>query len=495
MGQRLGRVDALARAGVVPITPDEGIQWFLRAIGDPSFAGTVIVTSRFGESSTLALPKPDLPHLRFLLGPRVHVPGVELVSDVEISMGTDPYLQDHQIQETPVFPAVMGLEAMAQLATALTGRSEVPYFEDVEFVRSITVPPTGERTIRIAGLVQGGDRVRVVVRSDETSFQTDHFRAVCCFSSRPESKVSLQLDEAAAEDIGVDPKRDLYGGLLFHGERFQRVSGYQRLTAWECEAVLSAGNGESWFSSYHPGECLLGDPGRRDAGIHALQACVPHSTILPIGIERMIPKLRIAQPAAVSGRWVLPLLVTYLERRLEELLGGRHFTVSLISEAGASRRSRSDEAIRKTVGPEVEIHRRPDGKPDVIPEMSVSVSHAGGLTLAVAGQDPLACDMECQRLRTPQVWRELLGAEGFQLAQLIAKETGEALDLSATRVWTALECLKKAGKFIKSPLRYTQSQPNGWVLLGAGQGTVATYSAEIREAENPLLIAFLSGGE
>jgi enediyne polyketide synthase len=535
MGQRLGRVEALARAGVTPITPDEGVQWFLRSVADSDDTGAVGVTSRFGDPPTVSMEAPDLPHLRFLLGPRVYMPGVELVSEVDLSIGTDPYLEDHRIQGTPVFPAVMGLEAMAQVAAGLVGSKETPYFEDVEFLRPITVPSDGKRSVRIAGLVGENQKVQVVIRSDETSFQADHFRAVCCFDSRPEPRAPIEWEAPGAdEDIGVDPKKDLYGGLLFHGERFQLLSGYQRLTAWECEAVVSGGNADSWFSAYHPGDCLLGDPGRRDAGIHAIQACVPHATVLPVGVDRVIPygasqetschvrakerfrdgdlfvydmefqgpnhqtlevweglKLRIAQPVSANGRWVRPLLATYLERRLEELVPEGHIRIALTFGSSGSRRSRTDEAIRRSLGSDVEVLRRPDGKPEVASEMSISASHAENLTIAVAGRGAVTCDVEPITSRAPQVWQELLGEEGFRLAEVIAKEAGESLDKASTRVWTSLECLKKIGKFIKSPLRFERFLPDGWVLLGAGRAVVATCRSDVRDVENPLVLSFL----
>lgn len=50
--------------------------------------------------------------LRFIEKPRVHVPGVELIADAELSADNDPYLADHVYQDVPLLPAVVGLEAM-----------------------------------------------------------------------------------------------------------------------------------------------------------------------------------------------------------------------------------------------------------------------------------------------------------------------------------------------------------------------------------------------
>ena len=111
------------------------------------------------------------------------MPGVELICDVTLSLGADPYLRDHAYQDTPLLPAVMGLEAMAQVSMdACSARDALPNFENVELSRPITVPESGSRTIRLAALVRDPGRVEVVLRSDETGFQADHFRAMCRFA-------------------------------------------------------------------------------------------------------------------------------------------------------------------------------------------------------------------------------------------------------------------------------------------------------------------------
>ena len=55
------------------------------------------------------MEKPDIPFLRFLEQPRVYFPGIELIVDSELSIDTDPYLDDHVLGGERLFPAVMGL--------------------------------------------------------------------------------------------------------------------------------------------------------------------------------------------------------------------------------------------------------------------------------------------------------------------------------------------------------------------------------------------------
>ena len=539
MGERLGRIEALTRLGVMPITPEDGVRWLIKMVRESAWRGPVVLTGRFGDPPTLKMDGPELPLWRFLERPRVYVPGVELVAEADLSIGTDPYLEDHQIQETQILPGVMGLEAMAQAAAALTGADKVSCFEKVEFLRPIAIPKSGFLTVRLAVLAREDGGADVVLRSAETSFQTDHFRAVCRFNPASEPEKGAEWESSDSDGaIPLEPHTDLYGGLLFHGDRFRRLQRYTKLTATQCEVELSAEDDVEWFGSYQPSHRVLGDPGLRDAAVHALQACIPHATIVPVGVDRLTfnagvngtqcraraeerfrdgdvfvydmeikgpngeslefwegLRLRVAGPAGRNGPWVLPLLATYLERRLQEFLPGGGLRLAIEKTGGAARRSRSDRAIQSALGRRVGVHQRPDGKPEVGLEISVSASHAGDVTLAIAGPGPVGCDLEPVASRPKNVWEDLLGSDRFGLAKFVVAETKEPLDVAATRVWAAAECLKKAGAPIPTPLAFDTSYADQWVLLKAGQRVIATYVCEIQGMEEHLTVAVLSEGD
>ena len=160
MGERLGRIDALARQGITPITPEQGVAILAELIARPPDEVAVVVTGRFGSPPTLRLEPRELPLLRFLERPRVDYPGVELVVDTELSVATDPYLEDHVFQGERLLPAVMGLEAIVQAAMAVTGRSDLPVLEDIHFERPIVVPREGKNVIRTAVLVDHPGQLR-----------------------------------------------------------------------------------------------------------------------------------------------------------------------------------------------------------------------------------------------------------------------------------------------------------------------------------------------
>ena len=562
MGERLGRVDALMQQGITPITPDEGIRALRRLLaqygqvypqGVQPTPVSVVVTGRFGEPPTLKMEQSELPFLRFLEQPRIFYPGVELVVDTELSTDTDPYLKEHVFKENQLLPAVMGLEAMAQAAIALVGSypqgvqpTGPPSFEDVQFARPVVVAdpaslPQGTAPtvkIRVAALASGPNTVEVVLRSRETAFQADHFKATCRFGN-PKSEIRIQTFSKSLDSefppVGIDPERELYGGLLFQGGRFQRLRGYRRLMAKECIAEVAPDSEAVWFSRYLPQTLVLGDAAARDATIHAIQACVPHATLLPIGVERLVPgttrtpgpwfvharersreddiftydvnvtsanghllerweglRLKVVAGTAIQGPWVEPLLGPYIERRVGELIPSSLTSVVVERDASTDRRSRSDKAIQRALGtPSVPIQRRPDGKPEIEADSDVSAAHAGDLTLAVTGPGPIGCDIEPVVARPASVWQDLLGKERFMLTEVIAQEASEDGDTAATRVWAASECLKKAGAMVNAPLMLVSSTADGWVLLAAGALVTATFVAPVRGIQEPVVLAVL----
>jgi enediyne polyketide synthase len=158
------------------------------------------------------------------------------------------------------------------------------------------------------------------------------------------------------------------------------------------------------------------------------------------------------------------------------------------------RRDRSTRAIERALGA-TGIIRRADGKPEARDGRNVSASHCGDLTMAVASNTPVSCDLELVAPRTPETWSDMLGVERFKLAEVISRETKETLDVAATRVWTAVECLKKAGAGITAPLTFTRAASNGWILLASGELKIASGVVERTGGKSELAIALLTGGE
>jgi enediyne polyketide synthase len=538
MAQRIGGIERLAQVGITPIPVDEGVSMLRRLLARPLPSVSVVVTGRYGELPTLKAEQMELPLLRFLEKPRVYFPRVELIADAQLSRDTDPYLADHVFEGEHLLPAVMGLEAMAQVSMALTGSSEPPAFENVKFARPIVVPIDRPVAIRLAALATAPDRVEVVLRSAETAFQQNHFSAVCVFNKQDSQIEGRSAHLLELAELPVNPARDLYGTILFHKGRFRRLLGYRQLSAKECLAEIAMNDEQDWFGQYLPSSLALGDPAARDAIIHAVQACIPHATLLPIGVDRVVMqarkdatqplkhefvmarermregnvftydlealspegemlekwdglRLQIASSKTPEGKWAEPLLGAYVERRINEMVPGPEVSIAIESDKAAQRRERSDRAMHRAAGDGSPVFRSFDGRPETTEGRSVSASHCSHLTFAAASSRTLACDVEQVMARSTEVWRELLGIERFRLAEMIANQDGGDLDSAATRVWSAGECLKKAGASIDSPLTLELSTSDGWVLLSSGSLRATTYVAMVRDVETPLAIAVL----
>src|SRR5581483_7975894 len=174
MGERLSVVESLTREGITAVAPDQGISVLRRLLQDPDTPEVVVISGRTEGIDTVRYDLPALPLLRFAERPLVRYHNVELVTETELSAGTDLYLADHLLDGNLLFPAVFGMEAMAQVASAMTGREDAPIVEGAEFLRPIVVPPSGSTRIRVAGVVTDDGAADVVIRSSETNFAADH---------------------------------------------------------------------------------------------------------------------------------------------------------------------------------------------------------------------------------------------------------------------------------------------------------------------------------
>ena len=109
--------------------------------------------------------------------------------------------------------------------------------------------------------------------------------------------------------------------------------------------------------------------------------------------------------------------------------------------------------------------------------------------MAVSGKNALGCDLEPVVERSSELWSDLLGAERFQLTRVVAQEIDEDADTSATRVWAACECLKKAGALLNAPLSLQSTTEDGWVLLTSGSHRIGTFVANVQGVKGPLALA------
>jgi enediyne polyketide synthase len=500
MGERLGVLDTLLRLDVTPIPVAEGVAIFLRLVATPGLPTTVAVHGRLGG---LLAPGHFEPAGRFLATVRVHYPGVELVAEARLDSRCDPYLADHRIDDLAVLPAVVGLEAMAQAATALAGHP-VRDVCDVGLDRPVIIPDDGERTIRIAALHRG-QAIETALRSEETDYRIDHFRAR--FPLHSGECPAAPIVPETGTPIGPDA---LYGPLYFHTGRFRRVHTLSAPGARSCRAQILTDSNGVWFPGSEA-EPLLGNPGVNDATVHALQACVPHRRLLPVGCDRLVItphssggllELRAAERHAANGEYVWD--ATALDRSGQPVITWSGLRLRDVGPLPRTdpwppallpiylERSASALGLDPQLQVSVTNGRSPRAIPDPAPD-AVSRSHLGELTLSVTATGLVACDWETVLERSPEEWRLLLGPEPQGLVAQILPPCAEPVSTVATRVWTVLECLSKIGRAPTVPLVLGGVYDGGWVLLRGGDCLIASTVVFVAGIAAPVSIAILTG--
>ena len=529
MGQKLGRVDLLANQGISPIPVDAGIQEFLRLIDTPNLPTSLVITSRFGLLPTVTMTNRPPAHYRFIHSIPVYYPEIELVADCHVSPDLDPYLDDHKLHETRLFPAVMALEAMTEAAIVLMQKdsdSSTPQFHDVQFRQAIVVPSgqdSDSLVIRIAALADDQGQISLAIRSSTTNFQINHIEARCTLQSQG---AMSGLEHVDLRQLPKDPIRpfsadeSLYAHVLFQSGRFQRISGYQMIEARRCIGQLSKDGQTTWFGEALPQRCLLGDPGARDAALHGIQACIPHKTVIPVSVDKIEcglirtekPQRMLAIEVADHGQELVYdmiifdhegrpietwhkltlqvmgtpanlrinspfLLIPFFERMVADELPEADLTLSIAAVA---------EAVRTT---SVDSHHRPDGKPDPQNDRHQSASYSGVWRLSANSAKPIGCDLQMVSAKSTTDWEALLGEEGIKLAKMISQGVQESLDVAATRVWTAREAMKKAGFSALAPLTVDPDSSGLWVVFKSGPSKVFSSCVEASDISPNLCMA------
>jgi enediyne polyketide synthase len=208
--------------------------------------------------------------------------------------------------------------------------------------------------------------------------------------------------------------------------------------------------------------------------------------------------LRTVEPLPNPVAWNVALLGPYLERRLRELCRSARLSVLLEQGGGIDDRpARGDQVIRRLLGSNGPVFRRPDGKPEIVgPDApDVSVSYAGDLVLAVAGPAPVGCDIETVSVSSGDLeWESLLGPL-FELSAVLQELPHECRETAFARVWTARECLRKAGLAADAPLVVDAEDGGGWIVLRSGSVVIGTFVAQITGADAPFALALLTRSE
>jgi enediyne polyketide synthase len=356
----------------------------------------------------------------------------------------------------------------------------------------------------------------------------DHFSGECVFEENQVETTGSPAARFSDRDIPLDPSRDLYGPILFQSGRFSRVEAYQRLQSDRSIARLRPPKQDQWFARHLSPELALGDSASRDAALHSIQACIPHKTILPLGVDRIIVgtgwtsgaahvhamersfdgdnlvydlrienadgeicehweglHLRAVSAIETHMPWPLALLAPYLERSVRQTFARQDLKIGLAQGSAQRHAETNADLLREMHGPDAALIHRPDGKPEVtgVPgPVSVSISHSCEFTLLLSASSAAGCDLERIVDREPADWEQLLGAEHFTLAQQLASAFGASIHQAATQIWALKESLRKAGACFTQPVSFISCSAGNWASFFAGTFQCATVHAQVEEA-------------
>ncbi|QJD30234.1 type I polyketide synthase [Methylococcus geothermalis] len=301
MGVKLGSVRHLGQMGIDAIPVAEGVRQFLRWMRTaPPLKEVIVAASADGLATWVRPPtvEPTVPAGRFEGEIQRFEAGIELITQVSLDIRHDLYLADHDYRGSLLLPTVMGLEAMAQAALRVAGGTgtEVARIEDIRLERPIVVSRERPQRIEIRALarerMEASDPVVVEasIHAEQTGMEPAHFSARFVLGRRPEAAAG---DTALPRRqlLGIMPKTDLYGGVLFQGPLFQRISGLEALddshVVFVTEARAETLRVPEGFSDTVRAPLVLGDPFYRDTLLQAAQISLTPEVCLPVRIGRI----------------------------------------------------------------------------------------------------------------------------------------------------------------------------------------------------------------
>ncbi len=278
MGDRMGIVRQRESQGIGAITTDKGISRFLSLVENDPGERQVMVSGRLGDIINTRLKKMfPPPRLRFLEDIIEIVPGVEVISKAHVNLDKDLYMRDHHFEGSYIFPAVFGLEAMAQVIKYLIGCSDFGRIriENVWFNLPIMVDFLNGVDIEIQALIPESEskddevRISASIRPGNIATTKDYFSAEFIFypiSEPPREPIEIPAN--------VDSIKNVYENALFPGPVFHRVKEIYPINNQECTftvGILPAPEEMKVYQEGIPVDFVLGNPFFRDTLLQVTQ--------------------------------------------------------------------------------------------------------------------------------------------------------------------------------------------------------------------------------
>ena len=324
MGVSLNSIEILKQQGVWPIPIKQGIKVLKSVIANQEYRESrLVVMGRYGSIPTMKFAKEKLLLGRFISNVKHYVPGVEIISDVNININDDIYLKNHVFQNQYVFPTVMILEGIAQVFSVLYAE-QLPswHFKKLRINQSIFISAKKSNIVRFVVTRTAPNHFKAVVQSEDSGFEVNCFELNIDLSTSVSFKVEAN-GLAGLQPLPLDVETRFYDDLLFHHGSFRRIKSFAKIDALESVAKVDTSLDDPWFGPYIPNVCLLGDPGLNDAAIHCHQACRPGFNLLPTRADEIV-----INPEKVEG----PLYIRTTE--IQEEGNDTTIDVCILNEQG-----------------------------------------------------------------------------------------------------------------------------------------------------------------
>jgi len=503
MGEHLGVLGNLMQQGIQPISLEKGVDIFMSWMENFPSGHNLIISGRYGKMETLKTPPLTLPLYRFLGHVRLLYPGIELITEFELSAINDLYLKDHMLNGGYVFPAVMGLECMRQVAAAFSPAESNYIFLDTRFSYPIILEEGETQTIRVIALRLSPDVIKIVLRSSATGYGKDHFET--CITVKPAAIKPFILSDSNMPDLNV--AEDLYGQLLFHRGIFQVIDHYDALSPYQCGVTLQPPTNINYFGEFLSPEILSTSPVARDAALHCIQACVPDYRLLPTGVRRIytvstktVHRIEAKEISKSGNIYTYDLLLLDEEGLPVEYwdqVTFQSFTAQkdpvlplVLIEVIAQRRMDEISGQQDSTDWRQQdyILRRYDGKPS-LKNSFVSRTHLQDLTLQLQAGYKIGCDLE----KVTSFKETLLGKERYELARFVSTHTGEELSVAGTRIWGIMESIKKAGLNLLETILFEKEESSAIHYYKCGQSSILSIAFKLKEVDGKAVFTAVLG--
>ena len=209
----------------------------------------------------------------------------ELVVNLLVSRGTHAYLEGHAIKGTPVVPVVLVLEWFVRAARSFAPSLSLVRITDLKVVRGV----------RLEHFEDGGHALAVRVR--QISNGTGMTVRLELLGSGGELHYSADAQLAPVQEPPAarpaDPQvsawgeQPIYGGVLFHGPKFQVIQAMDGVSDEGGAASLSGVNDQGWPTQGWRTDCAAMDGGLQLALLWSKQVLGCASLPTAIGAVRV----------------------------------------------------------------------------------------------------------------------------------------------------------------------------------------------------------------